>query len=70
MVPRTGIHAIRLLLFIKVSKQKLYEYERNWQHERGHDYNDLFDFTEEDVSSMMLPAKHFIDKVANLIELP
>ncbi len=33
------------------------------------DYNDLFDFSREDVDSMMEPTKHFIDKVASLIEL-
>ena len=40
----------------------------NWR-SKG-DYNDLFDFTKEDVDSMMNPTKHFIDKVAGLIELP
>lgn len=33
------------------------------------DYNDLFDFAKEDVDTLMLPAKHFIDKVSSLIVL-
>lgn len=40
----------------------------NWR-SKG-DYSDLFDFTKEDVDTMMQPTKHFIDKVASLIELP
>ena len=40
----------------------------NWR-SKG-DYNDLFDFTQEDVSGMMEPTKHFIEKVADLIVLP
>lgn len=34
------------------------------------DYNDLFDFSREDVDTMMQPARCFIDKMASLIELP
>lgn len=47
---------------------RVYAKLQNWR--TKDDYNDLFDFTEEDVSSMMVPAKQFIDKVARLIELP
>ena len=32
-------------------------------------YNDLFDFTQEDVDTMMKPSKVFIDHVIALIEL-
>ena len=32
--------------------------------------NDLFNFTKEDVESMMEPTKIFIDKAAALVELP
>lgn len=53
---------------ISLDEFRVYAKLQNWR-TKG-DYNDLFDFTEEDVSSMMLPAKHFIDKVAKFIELP
>lgn len=53
---------------ISLDEFRVYAKLQNWR--TKDDYNDLFDFTEEDVSSMMVPAKQFIDKVARLIELP
>ena len=53
---------------ISLDEFRVYAKLQNWR-TKG-DYNDLFDFTEEDVSSMMVPTKHFIDKVAKLIDLP
>ena len=32
------------------------------------DYNDLYDFNKEDVTPMLAPTKHFIDKVKTLID--
>lgn len=52
---------------ISLEEFRVYAKLQSWR-TKG-DYNDLFDFTEEDVSSMMKPAKDFIDKVASLIEL-
>lgn len=34
------------------------------------DYNDLFDFTKEDVLPMMGLTKHFVNRVISMIELP
>lgn len=53
---------------ISIADFRVYAKLLNWR-SKG-DYNDLFDFTQEDVDSMMEPAKIFIDKVAALIELP
>ena len=53
---------------ISLEEFRVYAKLQNWR-TKG-DYNDLFDFTEEDVASMMAPAKHFIDKVASLVILP
>lgn len=39
----------------------------NWR-SKG-DYSDLFDFNQEDVDSMMVSTRVFIDKVAELIDL-
>lgn len=52
---------------ISIEDFRVYAKLLNWR-SKG-DYNDLFDFTKEDVDSMMIPAKVFIDKVADLIEL-
>lgn len=59
-------HIVRAGL-ITIEEFRVYAKLMNWR-TKG-DYNDLFDFNKEDVDSMMLPAKHFIDKVAELIEL-
>lgn len=58
-------------------KKKLYGYERgrlkydglhsNWC-SKG-DYNDLYDLCKEDVEPIVPKVKHFIDKVASLIEI-
>lgn len=53
---------------ITLDEFRVYAKRLNWRL-KG-DYNELFDFTQEDVSSMMEPTKHFIDKVADLIVLP
>lgn len=52
---------------ISIEDFRVYAKLLNWR-SKG-DYNDLFDFTKEDVDSMMIPVKVFIDKVADLIEL-
>lgn len=52
---------------ISIEEFRVYAKLLNWR-SKG-DYSDLFDFTKEDVDSMMKPTKHFIDKVATLIEL-
>ena len=56
---RTGIFS--------VDEFRVYAKLLNWR-SKG-DYNDFFDFSKEDVDSMMRPTKHFIDKVVALIEL-
>lgn len=53
---------------ISIEEFRVYAKLLNWR-SKG-DYNDLYDFTKEDVDSMIHPAKCFIDKVATLIELP
>lgn len=57
---RTGIFS--------VEEFRVYAKLLNWR-SKG-DYNDLFDFSKEDVDSMMKPTKHFMNKVAALVELP
>lgn len=52
---------------VSIDEFRVYAKLLNWR-SKG-DYNDLFDFSKEDVDSMMEPTKHFIDKVASLIEL-
>lgn len=58
-IVRTGI--------VSIDEFRVYAKLLNWR-TKG-DYNDLYDFTKEDVDTMMLPTKHFIDKVAALIEI-
>lgn len=53
---------------LSVDEFRVYAKLLNWR-SKG-DYNDLFDFSKEDVDSMMEPTKHFIDRVAALVELP
>lgn len=53
---------------ISIDDFRVYAKLLNWR-SKG-DYNDLFDFTKEDVDSMMEPARNFINKVAKLIDLP
>ena len=53
---------------ITIEEFRVYAKLLNWR-SKG-DYSDLYDFTKEDVDSMIQPAKFFIDKVASLIELP
>lgn len=60
-------HIVRRGL-VSIEEFRVYAKLLNWR-SKG-DYSDLFDFTKEDVDSMMEPAKYFIDKVATLIELP
>ena len=45
---------------------RVYSKLLNWR-TKG-DYSDMFDFTEEDVASVMAPARAFIDKVKQLIQ--
>ena len=52
---------------IPINEFRIYAKLLNWR-SKG-DYNDLFDFTREDVDTMMLSSKVFIDHVIALIEL-
>lgn len=52
---------------IPINEFRIYAKLLNWR-SKG-DYNDLFDFTREDVDTMMEPAKVFIDHVITLINL-
>ena len=47
-------------------RQRIYSKLLNWR-TKG-DYSDMFDFTQEDVASVMEPTRAFIDKVKQLIE--
>ena len=47
---------------------RVYSKLLNWR-TKG-DYSDLYDFTQEDVDMVMKPARQFIDKVKELIDLP
>ena len=58
-IVRTGI--------VSIEEFRVYAKLLNWR-TKG-DYNDLYDFNKEDVDSIMEPTKHFIDKVAGLVEL-
>lgn len=58
-IVRTGI--------VSIDEFRVYAKLLNWR-TKG-DYNDLYDFTKEDVDTMMFPTRHFIDKVAALIEI-
>lgn len=58
-IVRTGIISIEVF--------RVYAKLLNWR-SKG-DYNDLYDFTKDDVDSIMEPTKIFIDKVAELVEL-
>lgn len=60
-------HIVRSGL-VSIEEFRVYAKLLNWR-SKG-DYSDLYDFTKEDVDSMMIPAKCFIDKVATLIVLP
>lgn len=52
---------------IPVEEFRIYAKLLNWR-SKG-DYNDLFDFSKEDIDTMMAPARVFIDHVAELIDL-
>lgn len=47
---------------------RVYSKLLNWR-TKG-DYSDLYDFSKEDIDMVMLPARHFIDQVKELIDLP
>lgn len=53
---------------ISIEDFRVYAKLLNWR-SKG-DYSDLFDFSKEDVDSMMEPAKRFIECVKQLIDLP
>lgn len=53
---------------ISIEEFRIYAKLLNWR-SKG-DYNDLFDFSQEDVEPVMGPTKHFIDKIASIIDLP
>ena len=52
-----------------VSKDEFRVYAKLLSWRSKGDYSDLFDFTKEDVDSMMQPTKEFIDKVSSLIQI-
>ena len=52
-----------------VSKEDFRVYAKLLSWRSKGDYSDLFDFTQEDVDSMMQPTKRFIDNVASLVQL-
>lgn len=52
---------------VTIDEFRVYAKLLNWR-TKG-DYSDLYDFTKEDVDSMMSPTKRFIDKTASLIVL-
>lgn len=52
---------------VSIEEFRVYAKLLNWR-TKG-DYNDLYDFNKEDVDSIMNPAKHFIDKITELIVL-
>ena len=52
----------------QIEEFRVYAKLLNWR-SKG-DYSDLFDFTKEDVNTMMEPVKQFMDKIAGLIVLP
>ena len=60
-------HFVRSGLF-QIEEFRVYAKLLNWR-SKG-DYSDLFDFTKEDVNTMMEPVKQFMDKIAGLIVLP
>lgn len=33
------------------------------------DYSDMFDYTKEDLDMVMLPTRHFLDKVIPLVKI-
>lgn len=53
---------------ISIEEFRVYSKLLNWR-TKG-DYSDLYDFTQEDVDMVMVPARQFIDKVKELIVLP
>lgn len=52
---------------ISVEEFRVYSKLLSWR-TKG-DYNDLYDFTKEDVDTMMQPTLHFIKTIAELINL-
>lgn len=53
---------------VSIADFRVYAKLLNWR-SKG-DYSDLFDFSKEDVDSMMEPARNFITCVCGLIDLP
>lgn len=53
---------------ISLDDFRVYSKLLNWR-TKG-DYSDLYDFNKEDIDMVMLPARHFIDQVKGLIDLP
>ena len=50
---------------MSAEEYRVYSKLLNWR-TKG-DYSDMFDFTEEDVASVMVPTRTFLDKVKQLI---
>lgn len=53
---------------VSIDDFRVYSKLLNWR-TKG-DYSDLYDFNKEDIDMVMLPARHFIDQVKGLIDLP
>lgn len=52
---------------VSIEEFRVYAKLLNWR-SKG-DYNDLYDFCQEDVEPMVPKTKHFIDKIASLIQI-
>lgn len=50
---------------ITADEYRVYSKLLNWR-TKG-DYNDMFDFTQEDLDCVMIPTKHFVEKVKTLL---
>ena len=65
-----GMFSEKIVRSGEISSEKFRVYSKllNWR-TKG-DYSDLFDFSKEDVDSVMTPTRDFIDEVKKLIVLP
>lgn len=50
---------------VTADEYRVYSKLLNWR-TKG-DYSDMFDFTKEDVDDVLLPTRHFVDKVKTLL---
>ncbi len=50
---------------MSADEYRVYSKLLNWR-TKG-DYSDMFDFNKEDVDDVLLPTRHFIDKVKEML---